>query len=60
MYSLSLFGGYRASERAEAALKSGEVKNITRLPQTVTSKVSTGATESLYQARPPTVAFSKK
>jgi hypothetical protein len=29
-------------------------------PQTVTSKVSTGAFKSLYQARPRTVAFSKK
>ena len=28
--------------------------------QTVTSKVSTGASKSLYQARPWTVAFSKK
>ena len=31
-----------------------------RSPQTVMSKVSTGASESLYQARPRTVAFSKK
>jgi len=30
-----------------------------RPPQTVTSKVSTGASEILYQARPRTVTFSK-
>ena len=29
-------------------------------PQTVTSKVSTGTSKSLYQARPQTVAFAKK
>ena len=28
-------------------------------PQTVTSKVNTGASKKLYQARPRTVAFSK-
>ena len=31
-----------------------------RSPQTVSSKVSTGASTSLYQARPHTVAFSLK
>jgi len=31
-----------------------------RSPQTVTSKVCTGASKSLYQARSRTVAFSKK
>ena len=30
-----------------------------RSPQTVTSKVSTGVSKSLYQARPRTVALSK-
>jgi len=31
-----------------------------RTPQTVTSKVSTGASKSLYQARPRSVAFPPK
>ena len=31
-----------------------------RLPQSVTSKVSTDASKSLYQSRPQTVAFSKE
>ena len=34
-------------------------KTFERSPQTVTSKVSTGASKSLYQARPRTVAFLK-
>ena len=56
------FGGRGQTEVAQLCLVQGSGVSglFERSPQTVTSKVSTGASKSLYQARPRTVAFSKK
>ena len=49
-----------ARRRVPYLLDSGVSLSGGGSPQTVTSKVSTGASKSLYQSRPRTVAFSKR
>ena len=52
--------GSTDSLRSERAARKGSRGDRERSPQTVTSKVSTGVSKSLYQARPRTAAFSRE